>query len=177
MVGDTSGAADDRSVATDQLCQTFMRMFGSMKRGLTRVDIPRPSGVEFAAYVLLAHLVTEGPMRTTALAEAVHADTSTVSRQTAALVRHGLLERRADPVDGRASLLAATLAGEDAFDSYRKRNNGIIADVVRDWPVTRIYQLVTLLDQFVSDFETQEFGPLPARLPEPAVPTPEGQRP
>jgi hypothetical protein len=80
-------------------------------------------------------------------------------------------------VDGRASLLAATLAGERAFDSYRKRNNGIIADVVRDWPVTRIYQLVTLLDQFVSDFETQEFGPLPTRLRVPAAPTSEGPRP
>lgn len=177
MVDETSGAADDRLVATDQLCQTFMRTFRMMKRGLTRADVPRPSGVEFAAYVLLAHLVVEGPMRTTALAEVVHADTSTVSRQTAALVRHGLLERRADPVDGRASLLAATAEGEHAFHSYRKRNNGIIADVVRDWPVARIYQLVTLLDQFVIDFEKHEFGPLPARPPVPAAPTPEGPRP
>ena len=164
VVGETSGAADDRAGATEQLCQTFMRVSRLMKRGMTRANVLRPSGVEFAAYVLLAHLVVEGPMRTTALAEVVHADPSTVSRQTAALVRHGLLERRADPVDGRASLLAATPEGQRVFDTHRKHYNDAVAEVVREWPVSRIYQLVTLLDQFAKDFEVYEFGQ-PAQRP------------
>ena len=43
-----------------------------------------------------------------ALAAAVHSDPSTVSRQVAALVRAGLIERQADPEDGRASVLVPT---------------------------------------------------------------------
>ena len=50
----------------------------------------------------------EGPHRSNALAEAVHSDPSTVSRQIAALVKVGYVERRPDPADGRACLLAAT---------------------------------------------------------------------
>jgi DNA-binding MarR family transcriptional regulator len=177
MSGAADGIGGERLVATDQLCQTFMRVFRMMKRSMTRATPPRPDGVEFAAYVLLAHLVVEGPMRSTALADAVHADPSTVSRQTAALVRHGMLERRADPIDGRASLLAATLDGQRAFDAYRQRNNGIIADVVRDWPVARIYQLASLLGDFAADFENHEYGQCPARPPAVAGPAPKGPRP
>ena len=47
-------------------------------------------------------------MRAGALAECMQSDPSTVSRQVAALVKDGLLERRADPADGRASLLVLT---------------------------------------------------------------------
>ena len=57
---------------------------------------------------MLKCLQTEGPLRAGALADCLQSDPSTVSRQVAALVKDGLLERRADPDDGRASLLVLT---------------------------------------------------------------------
>ena len=69
-------------------------------------------GLEWAGSMLLFHLCKDGPQRSSALAAAVCVDPSTVSRQIADLVELGLVERRADPQDGRATLLAATEAGQ-----------------------------------------------------------------
>ena len=49
------------------------------------------------------------------LAEAVHADPSTLSRQVSALAEQGLISREPDPADGRATLLAITAAGRTVF--------------------------------------------------------------
>src|SRR3954451_18028246 len=46
-------------------------------------------------------------------------DQSTVSRAVAALVAHGLVERRTDPTDKRSSILAVTPAGQAALDEGR----------------------------------------------------------
>src|SRR5580698_2712352 len=61
---------------------------------------------------LLLRVLSNGPMRASKLAETTQADPSTVSRRVATLVSRGLLERRADPRDGRAALLHLTPAGQ-----------------------------------------------------------------
>ncbi len=111
-----------------------MRFFRLMKRASARFASQQRDGIEQAAYYLLAVLATEGPQRTTALAEAVHSDTSTVSRQVGALVRHGLVERQADPADGRACLLAATpdRAARASSTTARARTEQM-ADVLGHW--------------------------------------------
>jgi DNA-binding MarR family transcriptional regulator len=114
----------------------------------------RPTdGVERAAYLLLAVLITEGPQRTTALAEAVHSDTSTVSRQVGALVRHGLVERQADPADGRACLLAATPRGRDCFDRHRRARVHQLSRVVAQWSPEDLQTFVTLFERLNTDVE------------------------
>jgi DNA-binding MarR family transcriptional regulator len=117
--------------------------------------------VESAAYALLAHLIVDGPRRTTALAEAVHSDPSTVSRQTAAMVRLGLIERRPDPMDGRACLLAATEKGEQVFADHRKCKDEHLAAMLADWSAADLRRFAALLDRFNNDFEAyrpQLFG-------------------
>lgn len=110
-------------------------------------------GLETASYVLLVHLLGDGPQRTTALADAVHSDTSTVSRQVAALVRHGLVERRADPEDGRACLLAATVKGENVLRHYRKQRNQELARMLGHWAREDVRQLINLLDRMNTELE------------------------
>ena len=61
-------------------------------------------------HFLLVHLVKGGPQRSGALAEAVHSDPSTISRQVAHLVRLGLVERTADPEDREAREAAERVA-------------------------------------------------------------------
>lgn len=146
----------ERDSAVLQLADQLMRFVLVVKRGMARFGGSNRDGIEYPAYGLLAHLVTDGPQRTTALAEAVYADTSTVSRQTAALIRHGLVERRPDPEDGRASILAPTMDGRRTFQDNRQRHNENMARVVANWSEAEVMQLATLLARLNSDFEANQ---------------------
>ena len=105
----------------------------------------RPDGIEWAGSMLLFHLCKDGPKRSSALAAAVCVDPSTVSRQIGDLVDLGLVERRADPHDGRASLLAATAAGEDRYQELHERRDRAFALMLADWSHHDVSALVALL--------------------------------
>ena len=64
-----------------------------------------------AAFGLLALLQDAGPLRASDLVARLGLDKSTVSRQVASLVGLGLVDRSADPDDGRAQVL--TPSAED----------------------------------------------------------------
>jgi DNA-binding MarR family transcriptional regulator len=110
-------------------------------------------GVEWSSYVVLFHLVKSGAMRSNALAELVCSDPSTISRQTASLVEHGLVERRPDPDDGRAVQLAATDKGLELFQQMRDERDTLLAGVLVDWDPTDVQTLTRLLDRFTTDLE------------------------
>jgi DNA-binding MarR family transcriptional regulator len=112
------------------------------------------NGMERSAFGLLATLVMKGPQRSSALAEAVHADPSTISRQVAQLVRDGFVERRNDPEDGRAMQLAATQTGTRVLAEHRARRNEAIAAMLTSWPAEERQQFARLLERFVDDFES-----------------------
>lgn len=110
-------------------------------------------GFDRSAIVLLKTLVHQGPCRSSTLASAIHSDPSTVSRQVAALVRDGLVERRADQEDGRASLLAATPAGIALLEEIRSRMGVSLARMVTGWAPEELERFVELLERFVADHE------------------------
>jgi DNA-binding MarR family transcriptional regulator len=109
-------------------------------------------GVEFSSYVLLFQLVRTGPQRLSSLAECVHADVSTVSRQVSTLVEHGLVEKRPDELDRRAALLAATDAGLELFRRMRRERNAMFNDVLDSWTPAEIAALTSSLARFNDDF-------------------------
>lgn len=115
----------------------------------------RPGDVEWAAYVLLFHLVRGGAQRSSALADAVHADPSTVSRQVAQLVHLGLVERRPDPDDGRAALLAATDAGVEVYRRMAERRDHAVGLVVDEWSAGELEQLTTLMSRLNDGFDAK----------------------
>jgi DNA-binding MarR family transcriptional regulator len=110
-------------------------------------DLDRPS------LTLLHTLDCAGLSRVTALAAAVHSDPSTVSRQAAHLVGLGLVERRADPGDGRASLLAITDVGTDLLERARQRRDERIAAIIDSWPPAERAQFADLIDRFTAAYE------------------------
>jgi DNA-binding MarR family transcriptional regulator len=151
---DTDACQPDRLAAAADLgsqCTRFLRLVRKVGASLT---FQRNDGIESAAYAVLACSVVAGPRRLTALAEMVHADPSTVSRQTAALVKHGLLERRADPADGRASLLVATSKGRQVFEDNKRLRSRILAKALGDWTIADLAALTVLLDRLNSDLES-----------------------
>ena len=139
--------------AADRLGYELVRFIRLVSRMGAHIAAQQKDGMESAAYALLAHVVLDGPQRTTALAEAMHSDISTVSRQSAALVRNGLVERTPDPEDGRACLLAVTAQGERVFEHNRRQRDAHIATMLESWPDVHIDRLVALLDRFNTDFE------------------------
>ncbi|WP_197319667.1 MarR family winged helix-turn-helix transcriptional regulator [Saccharomonospora sp. NB11] len=124
---------DDPDGSTDQVATQLVRLVRLTARAKSRVTKEGPDGVERAAYAILFHLVDRGPQRTSRLAESLHSDVSTISRQISSLVEHGLVERLADPADRRASLLAATPQGRRVFETNRERLNHWLEHVLDEW--------------------------------------------
>ncbi|SDH22973.1 DNA-binding transcriptional regulator, MarR family [Lentzea fradiae] len=110
-------------------------------------------GMDKSAFVLLATLSGLGECRSSVLAEAVLSDPSTVSRQVAGLVKDGLVERRADPADGRASVLAVTPEGFELIKSRRRQRNEAIEWLFADWPEEDYKNFAELFERFVQDYE------------------------
>jgi DNA-binding MarR family transcriptional regulator len=111
-------------------------------------------GMDKASFILLATLAGMGPCRSSALAEAVLSDPSTISRQVAVLVKDGLVERRADPADGRVSVLAATESGLKLLQERRRLRNIAIEQLFEDWDDADYKQFTDLFERFVQDYET-----------------------
>jgi DNA-binding MarR family transcriptional regulator len=92
-------------------------------------------------------------MRSGELAEHVQADPSTVSRQVAALVKEGLLERRADPEDGRASLLVLTEKAGEVLRRHDEIRNQHFAQMLSGWSERDLRRFAALMCRFTNDFE------------------------
>ena len=100
-------------------------------------------------YGLLLKLAHTGPMRASDLAEKLCADPSTVSRQVAGLVKAGLVERQADPDDGRASILVPTPQGQARVDQMISLRGRLFAPIVADWSAEDRAVFSRLLTEFV----------------------------
>jgi DNA-binding MarR family transcriptional regulator len=140
--------------AEARLADELMRFFrlGARAKGmLNSGDL----GAEFSALMLLFPLRFLGPMRVTDLAEAKQADPSTVSRQTAQLVKAGLVRREADPADGRASRLAITEDGLAACRKLHDAREAFLAEVLGSWPAERVEAFVELFTEFNTAVEAR----------------------
>ncbi|WP_167343835.1 MarR family winged helix-turn-helix transcriptional regulator [Streptomyces mutabilis] len=107
--------------------------------------------VDWAALLLVAEVVARGPVRVTELAKGVQADPSTVSRRVSQLVRDGFLERHADAIDGRASVLTATDRGRATVDARKEERSRHYEQMLSDWDVGDMEQLATLLERLLDD--------------------------
>jgi DNA-binding MarR family transcriptional regulator len=87
------------------------------------------------------------------LAERTGLDPSTVSRAVGSLVDLGLVERQADPRDGRASVLALTDAGRTALDDALDWYGAVLERAVGDLSPAEIADLCAGLDRFTSRIE------------------------
>jgi DNA-binding MarR family transcriptional regulator len=63
------------------------------------------------------------------------------------------VERRADPGDGRASLLAITDAGTTLLEQARQRRDDRTAAIIGSWQSAEREQFADLIDRFVASYE------------------------
>ena len=125
-----------------------MKLFGSMRQHAPRLH----PAVDAHAYPLLFNL-TQEPRRVSTLAECVHSDVSTVSRQVSSLVSHGLVEKLPDPQDGRAWVLSLTPAGVDLVQRLRYQRGRWFETMLQGWTPEEGAAFTTALDRFAADLE------------------------
>jgi len=98
-----------------------------------------------AAYGLLALLADTGPLRASDLVTRLGLDKSTVSRQVASLVDLGLVDRAADPDDGRAQVLTPSAEGAARLARIREVRRARWESDLNDWPAEDVARLGELL--------------------------------
>lgn len=136
------------------LADNFVDLVRTFNKARARMLAAAAHDVEWSAHVLLKCLHAEGPMRASAVAEFLHSDPSTVSRQVAALVKDGLLERRSDPGDGRASLLVLTERADAVLADHDEIRINHFAEMLIGWNPDDVIQFASLLRRFTDAYES-----------------------
>jgi DNA-binding MarR family transcriptional regulator len=90
-------------------------------------------GIDATAYPVLFLVGGVGSIRISDLATTLHNDISTVSRQVSALVTAGLLDKAADPSDGRAYVVSLTVAGRQALGRIQDTRSQWFQGLLCDW--------------------------------------------
>ncbi len=148
-----SPGAPGWAAEVEMVADNVLDLLSTVRKSAARMEANSRSDVESATRLLLRTVAELGPMRATALAASVHSDLSTVSRQTASLVAAGLLERRSDPADGRASVLALTPAGQAATAEHDRARAGFYAQVLDGWTPAELRQFGALLARFTASYD------------------------
>jgi DNA-binding MarR family transcriptional regulator len=168
MTDGTSGRPD----AVASVTESFIDLQRTVRRIKARLLAAAGNDVESATHLLLHTLHAEGPMRASALALSVQSDLSTVSRQVAVLVGRGLLERRADQLDGRASLLTVTDAGRAAIAEHERGRHSFFEEVLTGWSTEELNHFAQQMERFTAAYDrlhntrmTQRAGRVEPRRP------------
>ena len=93
-----------------------------------------PEGVDKHNYPVLSGLGRIGPSTAARLAAEIGLDRSRVSRHADRFEEMGLIQRRADPQDGRGTLLILTAKGQRVIDRLRSGLAVYLDDLIQDWP-------------------------------------------
>lgn len=86
-----------------------------------------------SAYLLLHQIISNGATGVKALADELHLDTSTISRQATVLEQKGYVYRIPDTVDRRAYSLQITDFGVKEFSEYKQLRLEKVAELLKNW--------------------------------------------
>jgi DNA-binding MarR family transcriptional regulator len=148
-----AAAATSRDVA--DVADNVVALLRTFNKARARMLAAAAHDVEWSAHLLLKCIATEGQLRASEVAEHLHSDPSTVSRQVATLVKDGLLERRADPADGRASLLALTARAEEVLAEQNQIRLSHFAEVLDGWSESDLRRFAAMLRRFTEAYEAR----------------------
>ncbi|GAB2936909.1 MarR family winged helix-turn-helix transcriptional regulator [Micromonospora polyrhachis] len=121
----------------------------------------RGNRLDRSAYVLLTRLEEQGPMSVAELQEAFGLDQSTLSRQTSAMLRAGVVERIPDPDGGLARKFRATPLGIERLEADRSEKLAALSKVLRGWNQDQIEAFAEMLRQFNEGIEQVDGRPWP----------------
>lgn len=122
-----------------------------------------PSRLEESAYTLLTLIDSGGPASIGELHQVLGLDPSTLNRQTAALVRNGLVERRGDSGGGVARRFHLTALGRTRLEAEQGASRGALAETLRSWPPEQRADLTRTLRALNAAVEERYSRPWPRR--------------
>ncbi|SDF95259.1 MarR family winged helix-turn-helix transcriptional regulator [Klenkia brasiliensis] len=158
----TDPAAHEAYVALEREVALLLRRARAIQ-GRLAGELHR--GLDGAAYGLLVLLDDAGPLRASDVVVRLGLDKSTVSRQVASLVDAGLVDRVADPDDGRAQVLSTSAEGHRRLSEIRDARRARWEADLADWPTDDVASLSTLLgrlNRLGEAREAQVSGAVPA---------------
>jgi DNA-binding MarR family transcriptional regulator len=141
-VSDPRVDAREAYVALEREIGLLLRRSRAISARLARELHPDLDG---AAYGLLALLQDTGPLRASDLVARLGLDKSTVSRQVSSLVDLGLVDRAADPDDGRAQVLTPSAEGAARLTGIRNARRARWEADLSGWDTDDVATLATLL--------------------------------
>ena len=148
-----------------------MKLFQSLRHHTPKLH----PGVEPASYPILFNLVDE-PRRVSLLADCIHSDVSTVSRQVTMLVSHGLVAKVADAQDGRAFMVSLSAEGAELVERVKAARGEWFRRMLHDWEPADAEAFQGYLQRFAVSFDASKdlYGSL---LHQGAAVTPSGDVP
>ncbi|MBB5048302.1 DNA-binding MarR family transcriptional regulator [Rhodopseudomonas rhenobacensis] len=125
-----------------------------LARGLEAAQRRRDYPLDRAQYLLLLIVQAHGPQTVMALADRLLLDGSTVTRQVAVMEERGLIERHANPADGRSMLIRETASG--ARDALKMREMRLrrMHNLFKGWSAAEREAFATLLGKFNTSLTT-----------------------
>ena len=103
----------DKSKAQNEASDA-VRLAMAVSRLRSRIRIEAgvgSTGIPISQLSVLGRIIDEGPTTAAALAAGEHVTQQAIAQSLATLKQRGLVEKQADPSDGRKSLVTATAAG------------------------------------------------------------------
>jgi DNA-binding MarR family transcriptional regulator len=134
------------------IAEGFSRLMRLVQRARNRGK--HFSGIDHTGFIITKLIVTGEASRASEIGQTAEIDPSIVTRQVHQLIDAGFIERFADPVDGRASLLRCTEAGRDFYNTQCSTKENFYADVFREWNESDIATFARLLTQLNIDIES-----------------------
>ncbi|QIZ98118.1 winged helix-turn-helix transcriptional regulator [Leifsonia sp. PS1209] len=141
-----SGAAtreNDEAIASVE--EQFTVLFNKVSAGMRDRAAGVHPDLQPVGFKLLSTLARTGPVHAGALAGMLSTDKSVVSRQVRILEDLGLVERRSDPEDRRASYLVATTEAIEKVNEVRASDQRVFYSNLRKWDRGDVEQLASLL--------------------------------
>jgi len=136
---------DEAFTALEQELGTLLRRARAMSAELGREVHP---DLDPEAYGLLAGVHDNSWARASDLALHFGLGEATVSRQLKVLAGLGLIERRPDPADGRAHVLALTEEGRQRLERARAARRKRWHVVLGTWPIDDVRLMAGMLARF-----------------------------
>src|SRR6478672_11225608 len=119
-----------KSSLTDSAARLRMAVVRTARR-LRQEAASEASGLTPTSTAALATIDRFGPLTPSELAKVERVKRPTVTRTLGSLERQGLVERTADPADGRSSLVSVNAAGRERLRRLRGRKNAYLARRMR----------------------------------------------
>ena len=103
--------------------------------------------IDRAGYLALRTLDATGPRCINGLAQELHLDSSTVTRQVSVLESGGFVSRRVDPDDGRSWLIELTPSGRRTMRTVERGRSQALDSTLDSWKPEEVQELARMLSK------------------------------